>query len=122
MIVGIEARGFIVGSALATKQGIGFVPIRKKGKLPGETNQMSYELEYGTDSLEIQKDSLTKDSRVLIVDDLLATGGTSKAACELVDMSGGLVVGLLFVVELLSLNGRKMLPNDIPINSIIPYK
>ncbi len=108
-IVGIEARGFIVGAPLADRLGIGFVPARKVGKLPSKTLRTSYELEYGQQSLEIHTDGITKGERVLIVDDLLATGGTSNAARILVEELGGEVVGFAFVVELGYLNGRSKL-------------
>lgn len=108
-IVGIEARGFIVGAPLADRLGIGFVPARKVGKLPGSKVSMNYELEYGRQGLEMHTDSISKGERVLIVDDLLATGGTSKAAGTLVERMGGKVVGFAFVTELRSLNGRAKL-------------
>jgi adenine phosphoribosyltransferase len=108
-IVGIEARGFIVGAPLADRLGVGFVPARKVGKLPAAKVSVNYELEYGRQGLEMHKDSISKGDRVLVVDDLLATGGTSKAAAALVEKLGGKVVGFAFVTELRSLNGRHKL-------------
>jgi adenine phosphoribosyltransferase len=108
-VVGVEARGFIVGAPLADRLGIGFVPARKVGKLPASKVSVNYELEYGKQGLEMHSDSISKGDRVLVVDDLLATGGTSKAAGELVERMGGKVVGFAFVTELSSLNGRKKL-------------
>jgi adenine phosphoribosyltransferase len=108
-IVGIEARGFIVGAPLADRLGIGFVPARKVGKLPGSKVSIYYELEYGRQGLEMHTDSISKGDRVLIVDDLLATGGTSRAAGTLVERLGGKVVGFAFVTELRGLKGRKKL-------------
>lgn len=109
LIVSPEARGFAVGAPLAYLLGAGFVPVRKPGKLPGETRRYEYSLEYGTDTLEIHRDAIQPGQRVLIVDDLLATGGTVKAAAHLVEESGGCVVGMGFLVELAELNGRKAL-------------
>jgi adenine phosphoribosyltransferase len=108
-VVGIEARGFIFASTVAYKLGAGFVPVRKPKKLPAETESVTYALEYGTDSLEIHKDAIEPGHQVLIVDDLLATGGTAKAAIELVEKRGGKVVGVGFVIELEFLNGRERL-------------
>jgi adenine phosphoribosyltransferase len=108
-IVGIEARGFIVGATVADRLGIGFVPARKMGRLPASKVSVNYELEYGRQGLEMHTDSISKGDRVLIVDDLLATGGTSWAAGTLVKRLGGKVVGFAFVTELRSLNGRKKL-------------
>jgi len=118
-IVGIESRGFIIGTALATRQRMGFIPIRKKGKLPGKVIGVDYTLEYGKDRLEIQSDIL-KNRNVLLVDDLLATGGTVRAASKLISRVGGRLVGCLFVIELLGLNGRDNIPN-VPIKSLISY-
>ena len=109
VIVGIEARGFIVGAPLADRLGIGFVPARKVGKLPGSKVRVNYELEYGKQGLEMHRGSISKGDRVLIVDDLLATGGTSKAASTLVERLGGKVIGFAFVTELASLGGRRKL-------------
>ena len=108
-VMGAEARGFIFGGALAYCLGAGFVPARKPGKLPWNTKSVSYDLEYGTDTLEMHQDAVGKGSRVLIVDDLLATGGTAAAAARMVRDAGGTVVGIGFVVELTFLNGRRKL-------------
>ncbi len=108
-IVGIEARGFIVGAPLADRLGVGFVPARKVGKLPASKIRVNYELEYGRQGLEMHTDSIAKGDRVLIVDDLLATGGTSKATASLVEKMGGKVVGFSFVTEVRGLNGRRKL-------------
>ena len=110
MVLGIEARGFIFAPALAYALGAGFVPVRKPKKLPWETLKVSYALEYGTDSLEMHKDAIVAGSRVLIVDDLLATGGTAAAVAKLAEDAGGKVVGLGFAIELTFLNGRAKLP------------
>ena len=120
LIVGIESRGFIVGSALATSQKLGFVPIRKKGKLPGDLLGVDYTLEYGKDRLEIQSDALQGNPRVLLVDDLLATGGTVNASTELIEKAGGQLVGCGFIIELNELNGRENVPN-VPVRSLIRY-
>ena len=119
-IIGIESRGFIIGTALATKQKIGFIPIRKKGKLPGQVAGVNYSLEYGEDRLEIQHEVFKKGAKVLLVDDLLATGGTVRASSELIEKIGGNLVGCAFVIELLGLNGRQNIPN-VPIKSLISY-
>ena len=119
-VVGIESRGFILGAALALSLGVGFVPIRKKGKLPAETVREEYSLEYGRDSIEIHKDAIQKGERVLIHDDLLATGGTSSAACKLVERAGGNIAGLCFLVELNFLKGRDQLAN-YEVFSLIQY-
>ena len=120
LIVGIESRGFIVGSALATQQRMGFVPVRKKGKLPGDVLGVDYTLEYGKDRLEIQSDAFEGNPRVLLVDDLLATGGTVKAASQLIENAGGQLVGCQFIIELSSLKGRDNIP-QVLINSLIRY-
>jgi len=109
VVVGIDSRGFIIGGALAYELGKGFVPVRKKGKLPAETEAVEYELEYGTDKIEIHRDGIEKGQRVLIVDDLIATGGTAKAAANLVKKLHGDVVELAFIVDLPDLGGRKKL-------------
>jgi adenine phosphoribosyltransferase len=106
-IVGIESRGFIIGSALSYTLGKGFIPIRKKGKLPAEVEFQEYALEYGTDRIEIHKDALRKGERVILVDDLLATGGTALAAAALVEKIGGKVVEMAFIVDLPEVGGRK---------------
>ena len=108
-VVGIEARGFIFGPLLAARLGAGFIPVRKPGKLPAETDEITYDLEYGQDTLQIHKDAIRPGQRVLVVDDLLATGGTAAATCRLVENCGGKVAGLVFVVELTFLEGRKKL-------------
>jgi len=120
LIVGVEARGFIFGAALAYKMGLGFVPIRKKGKLPGKTKSVTYVLEYGEDSLEIHEDAIQPGARVLIVDDLLATGGTVKAVTDLLKERQAAIVGLAFVVELRFLKGKKKF-EDFDVYSVIKY-
>ena len=109
LVVGIEARGFIFAPALAYRLNAGFVPVRKPKKLPAETAKVTYDLEYGTDTLEIHKDAVRKGQRVIVVDDLLATGGTAKATAQLVESIGGEVAGMAFVVELDFLKGRERL-------------
>lgn len=109
VVAGPESRGFIFGCPIAANLGVGFVPIRKPNKLPRETVDVSYSLEYGTNTLSVHKDSITAGQKVLIVDDLLATGGTIQASIELVEKLGGIVVGLAFLVELSDLNGRDKL-------------
>ena len=121
MIVGIEARGFIVGTGLAMTMGLGFVPVRKPGKLPGPITAVDYALEYGSDRLEIQEGALSGCQRVLVVDDLLATGGTAAACAELVSRAGGAVCGYGFVAELTALEGRSKLPGGVPVESLIHY-
>lgn len=105
-IAGIEARGFILGAALAYQLGLGFVPIRKKGKLPAPTISQDYALEYGTDRIEIHVDAITSGEKVLLIDDLIATGGTASAACQLIEATGGEVVECCFVIDLPDLGGR----------------
>ena len=119
-IVGMESRGFIFGAALAYKLGIGFIPIRKPGKLPVAVWSVEYALEYGTDKLEIHQDAALPGSRIAIVDDLIATGGTAAATAKLVREIGGDVVGCAFLIELDDLNGRSHLP-DVPIISLVHY-
>jgi adenine phosphoribosyltransferase len=121
LVAGVEARGFIFGPALAYRLGAGFVPIRKPKKLPGKTGKVSYALEYGTDSLEIHADAVEPGQRVLICDDLLATGGTAAAAVQLVRELGGKVEGVAFAVELTFLNGRAKLPG-LDVFSLIQYE
>jgi adenine phosphoribosyltransferase len=121
VIAAIEARGWIFGSPLAYELGAGFVPIRKPSKLPAETIKVSYSLEYGTNTLEMHKDAITPGTKVLIVDDLLATGGSAKAACELVEKLGGKVVGLAFLIELVDLKGRDKL-KGYDVYSMIPFE
>ena len=112
VVVGIESRGFIFGSAVADRLGTGFTPVRKPGKLPSTTLSETYALEYGTDSLEIHDDAIRKGQRVLIVDDLLATGGTARATTDLVKRLGGQVHALAFLIELVALNGRQRLTDE----------
>lgn len=120
MILGAEARGFILASALAYKMGCGFVPARKPGKLPYNTLSAEYDLEYGTDTLEMHEDAIKPNDRVLVVDDLIATGGTAAAKVKLVEQLGGKVVGIAFLIELAFLNGRDKL-NNYDIYSLIKY-
>ncbi|OES44273.1 adenine phosphoribosyltransferase [Domibacillus iocasae] len=120
LIVGPEARGFIVGCPVAYSLGVGFAPVRKEGKLPRETIKVEYGLEYGKDVLTIHKDAVKPGQRVLITDDLLATGGTIEATIKLVEQLGGIVVGIAFLIELNYLNGRDKL-DDYDILTIIPY-
>lgn len=108
-IVGIESRGFITGSALAYKLGVGFVPIRKKGKLPAKTESEEYELEYGTDKIEIHKDAIPADARILLVDDLIATGGTALASCNLLKKLGAKILECSVIIDLPELGGKKKL-------------
>ena len=119
-IVGVEARGFIFGAALAYKIGAGFVPVRKKGKLPYKTISTTYELEYGTDTLEIHKDAITAGDKILIIDDLLATGGTVKAAVDLIKQLQAKIMGIGFVIELVDLHGRDKL-KEYPLYSLIKF-
>ena len=108
-VVGVESRGFLFGTPVAERLGAGFVPVRKPGKLPAETVSQSYELEYGTDEIEVHADAIASGEKVLMVDDLLATGGTMAAACGLVERLGGQIVGVAFVIELCFLRGRDKL-------------
>jgi adenine phosphoribosyltransferase len=119
-VMGIEARGFVVGAPLAERLGVGFVPLRKLGKLPGDKVSESYDLEYGTATLEMHRDAVVKGERILIVDDLIATGGTALAAAKLVEVLHGKVVGFAFVVELSFLPGRKAL-KEYDVFSIVKY-
>ena len=119
-IIGIESRGFIFGSALAYRLGIGFVPVRKPGKLPADIYEVKYNLEYGSNSLAIHRDAVGVGENVLIVDDLLATGGTAAATVNLVRQLGGQIVGLAFLIELTSLRGRELL-NGCDVHAIITY-
>jgi adenine phosphoribosyltransferase len=119
-VVAVESRGFIFGAALAYKLGAGFVPVRKKGKLPAETISASYALEYGTDFLEMHKDALKPNAKILIVDDLLATGGTVAAVCSLSEQLKAKIVGIIFLIELCGLKGRDKL-KGYPVYSIIQY-
>jgi adenine phosphoribosyltransferase len=120
LVVGIESRGFIFGSAVADRLGSGFAPVRKLGKLPSKTRRASYTLEYGLDSLEIHEDAVSKGQRVLIVDDLLATGGTAAATVGLVRDLGAELVGVQFLIELLALNGRQKLAGE-KVEAVLAY-
>ncbi len=120
VVVGIESRGFIFGAPIADVLNCSFVPVRKPGKLPWKTETVSYELEYGTDALEIHEDAITEGQHVLIVDDLLATGGTAEATCKLVSKLGGNIKGLSVLIELEDLNGRKRL-NQYNVHSLVQY-
>jgi adenine phosphoribosyltransferase len=121
VVVGPEARGYVVGAPLAHHLGLGFVPVRKKGKLPAATVAVEYDLEYGKDTLEIHEDALQPGQRVVVADDLLATGGTISATVELVRKLGGVVVGAAFFIELKALEGRKRLPG-IAIETLVQYE
>ena len=120
VVVGIEARGFIFGAALAYRLGVSFAPIRKQGKLPHEIHETTYDLEYGTDAVAIHQDAFPKHSRVLICDDLLATGGTLTASVHLVEKLEGHIVGIAVLIELAGLNGRERIPN-YDVFSLIKY-
>jgi adenine phosphoribosyltransferase len=120
VVVGIESRGFIFGAAVADRIGSGFIPVRKPGKLPSKTVRATYALEYGTDALEMHDDAIRKGQRVLIVDDLLATGGTARATTELVKGMGGQVHALAFLIELLALDGRRKLAGE-RIHTVLQY-
>ncbi|BAZ05284.1 adenine phosphoribosyltransferase [Calothrix sp. NIES-3974] len=119
-VIGMESRGFIFGTPLAYQLEAGFIPVRKPGKLPGAVHSVEYELEYGTDKLEIHQDALESGSKVLIVDDLIATGGTASATAQLVQNMGCELLGFGFIIELRDLEGRKQLP-DVPIISLVEY-
>jgi adenine phosphoribosyltransferase len=124
VVVGIESRGFILGSAMAYQLGVGFVPVRKPGKLPAAVHTVDYELEYGLDSLEIHRDALDPGHRVLIIDDLLATGGTAAATIRLIEAAGGQVTGVSVLVELVDLGGRGVLAAaapDAPLAALLTY-
>lgn len=120
-VLGIEARGFILGAMLADELNAGFIPVRKEGKLPFTTVIETYDLEYGTDAIEMHIDAVTDSDRVLIHDDVIATGGTAAATHRLVSFGGGSVVGYSFLVELKALNGRDVLENGIPVHSLLAY-
>ena len=120
-IAGIESRGFISGSALALKLELGFIPIRKANKLPGKVIGINYKLEYGDDRLEIQQDLVSKGSKIIVMDDLLATGGTACAAGRLIKKAGANLIGYAFLVELTGLNGRKELDSNLIVESVIKY-
>jgi len=119
-VVAVEARGFILGGAIAEKLGAGFVPVRKKGKLPWKTNSVTYDLEYGRDTLEIHHDAIKPKDKVLIVDDLLATGGTVRAVTELIKQLQGQIAGIAFLIELTDLKGKEKL-RGYPVYSLIKY-
>jgi adenine phosphoribosyltransferase len=121
VVVGIESRGFILGAALAYRLGLGFVPVRKPGKLPHSVHSRSYELEYGSDALEIHTDAIGPGHRAVVVDDLLATGGTARATTELVRECGGTVAGVAVLIELIDLCGREQLPGDVPCAALLAY-
>ena len=120
LVVGIEARGFIIGAPLALRLGKGFIPIRKEGKLPGPTQGLDYVLEYGSDRLEVHQDAIPVGSRVLMVDDLLATGGTMGVSSRLIEQVGGIIVGYAYLIELVDLKGRKHL--EKPIFSLVTFE
>ena len=120
LVVGIESRGFILGAAAADRLGVGFVPVRKPGKLPSQTVSASYELEYGIDALEMHHDAVSPNKKVLIVDDLLATGGTAQATVSLLKQGGAQVVGLSFLIELEQLNGRSKLEGE-QVTAVLQY-
>ena len=120
-VAAVEARGFVFGASVAEKLKAGFIPIRKKGKLPFDTETVTYDLEYGTDTLEVHKDAVKKGAKVLMVDDLLATGGTMAAACKLIEKIGGEVAEVVFLLELCFLGGRKKL-DDYKIKTIVSYE
>ncbi|MGL5043240.1 MAG: adenine phosphoribosyltransferase [Culicoidibacterales bacterium] len=120
LVVGPEARGFIFGCPVAYAMGVGFIPVRKPGKLPRETVEYEYKLEYGTNRLAIHRDAITPGQRILIVDDLLATGGTMEATVKLIESLGGVVVGAAFLIELLELKGRDLLLG-YPVMSLMEY-
>jgi adenine phosphoribosyltransferase len=119
-VAGMEARGFIFGSLVAWELGVAFIPLRKPGKLPYEVQSICYDLEYGSATLEVHSDALSSNDKVLLVDDLLATGGTAKASCELVESLGAEVVACAFVIELLELQGREKL-QGYPVHSLLHY-
>tara|TARA_Y100001968_G_C19213186_1_gene645798 strand:- start:88 stop:606 length:519 start_codon:yes stop_codon:yes gene_type:complete len=120
-IVGIESRGFITASALAFKNKIGFIPVRKPNKLPGKIIGINYKLEYGEDRLEIQEGLFEKDSKIIVIDDLLATGGTASAAGKLIKEAGGNLIGYAFLVELTKLSGRNNLDPKVYVKSVVKY-
>ena len=120
LVVGVESRGFILGAAVADRLGAGFVPVRKVGKLPGKTIRATYDLEYGSDSLEMHDDAIAAGQRVLIVDDLLATGGTAKATVDLVKRGGGSIAGVSVLIELMDLGGRTKLAGET-VTTVLEY-
>ncbi len=120
-VAAVEARGFIFGTAVAERLGVGFVPIRKKGKLPGHVQSITYDLEYGADTLQVQSEAIEHGSNVLMVDDLLATAGTMCSACKLIERVGGKIAGISFLVELAYLHGREKL-SDYKVTSVVSYE
>ena len=120
LVVGIESRGFIIGAPLALRLEKGFIPVRKAGKLPGPIHGVEYDLEYGTDRVEVHQDAIPSGSRVLMVDDLLATGGTIEGSSRLIEKAGGVIAGYAFVIELIDLNGRNRLNH--PIFSLVTFE
>ena len=120
LVVGIESRGFIIGAPLALRLGKSFIPVRKTGKLPGPTHGVEYDLEYGTDMVEVHQDAIESGSRVLMVDDLLATGGTMEGSSKLIEKAGGVIAGYAFVIELIDLKGRNRL--DKPVHSLVTFE
>ena len=121
LVVGIESRGFILAAPVARQLNCGFVPVRKPGKLPCATYSVEYALEYGTDRLEMHQDAIAPGQRVLIVDDVIATGGTAGAAAKLIEQAGGKLAGFAFAIELMFLNGRQNLPDNVPVVSLLSY-
>jgi adenine phosphoribosyltransferase len=121
LVIGAESRGFIFGTALARSLSAGFVPVRKPGKLPAKTLKMAYELEYGSDHVEIHVDAIQPGQRVLLVDDLLATGGTMEACCKLVQSLKGTIAGITVLIELQGLNGREKLKSFGPVHTVLKY-
>ena len=121
LVVGPESRGFIFGTAVAYKIGAGFVPVRKPGKLPDETISYTYDLEYGTDTIEIHKDAIKKGDKVVIIDDLIATGGTLEASAKAIEMLGGEIVSIISLMELTGLNGRDKL-KDYDVKTLVQYE
>jgi len=122
-VAGIEARGFIVGGAVADRLGCGFVPVRKKGKLPARTLRQDYSLEYGTDTIEIHADAIRPGARVLVVDDLIATGGTAEAAVKLLRQAGGEIVGAAFIVDLPELGGTRLLEaSGVEVHALLAFE
>lgn len=119
-VAGMEARGFIFGSLAASMLAVGFIPLRKPGKLPHTTHMVEYQLEYAKNGLEIHTDAVAENDNILIVDDVLATGGTAKASCELIQLLGGHVVGCAFLMEILSLKGRSLL-SGVNVHSVVQY-
>ncbi len=119
-VAGMEARGFIFGSLAASDLGVGFIPLRKPGKLPHQVKKIDYQLEYGSATLEVHLDAIQAGDKILLVDDVLATGGTARASCQLVEQLGGVIVGCSFLLEITALNGRKQLTN-YPLTSLIHY-